>query len=175
VDFDSEYDWNTYTDPKHKAEIKNGKLIFTIYGPIYGARWTFAAPKINRYYLEITAMTTNVCNGSDRYGLIFGTPASKYDEGYLFQLSCDGRFRLGLYDSGGSWTNLIYWTVDSAIQAGPNQTNVIGVLKQGEAIALYVNGKLLRCMSTGNWLGIQPTQPIPEKASLAWRSPRMVI
>lgn len=153
VKFDSKYDWWTYDDdPDHKAEIKNGKLLFTMIKPLGWSVWVFAAPEVTDYYLEITAKTPSDCPGKERYGLIFQTPKSSYTEGYLLQVACSGEFRLGMYD-GSSWDSLIKWTSDPAINAGPDKTNKLGVMKQGKQIAVYINGQLVGKATDDSYTG----------------------
>ena len=141
--FDSTNDWWLYDDdPDHKVEIKNGKLIFAMMNPLGWSVWAFAAPLVEDYYLEISVEAPNVCTDKNLFGLIFQTPEKEYNEGYLLQLACDGNFRLGLYD-GNDWKNLINWGTNPAINAGPNQVNRLGVMKQGKQIGIYINGVLV--------------------------------
>ncbi len=150
-EFNSENDWNTYNNPGDRAEIKNGKLYFTMDSPIYSI-WTFAAPTIENYYLEILATTPAACSGKDRYGLIVQTPKDKYSEGYLLNVSCDGEARFLMYD-GSSNTILIPWTSNAAIKSGPNQTNTIGVKRNGSQFGIYVNGVLIGQVTDNTYTG----------------------
>jgi hypothetical protein len=150
-EFNSDKDWNTYNNPGDRAEIKNGKLYFTMDSPGYSI-WTFAAPWIENYYLEILATTPAACSGKDRYGLIVQTPTDKFNEGYLFNVSCSGEARFLLYD-GSSNTTLIPWTSNPAIKAGPNQTNTIGIKRDGTQFGIYVNGVLIGQVSDNTYTG----------------------
>jgi hypothetical protein len=80
------------------------------------------------------------CTGLDRYGLVFR--AENPNEAYLFGLSCDGNYSLRRWD-GDFFTMVHIWTPNQSINPGPGQTNQIGVLTQGETLAMYVNGQFL--------------------------------
>ena len=150
--FNSDSHWHTYAETDHKAEIKNGKLLFTMINPLGWSIWTFAAPLVENYYLEIIAQTPNDCPGKERYGIIFQTPKNSLNEGYLLQVACNGEFRLGVYD-GSDWDTLIDWGTNSAINAGPNQTNRLGVWKHGNQIAIYINGELVGEVADSSYTG----------------------
>lgn len=151
--FDSTNDWWLYDDdPDHKAEIKNGKLLFTMINPLGYSVWAFASPVVTDYYLEISVEAPNDCTGKNRFGLIFQTPDSKYSEGYLLQLACNGNFRLGVYD-GSDWKTLIAWGANPAINAGPNQVNRLGIMKQGKQIGIYINGILVGEATDNSYTG----------------------
>jgi hypothetical protein len=72
------------------------------------------------------------------YGLFFRGPDTS--RGYLYGLSCDNRYGMYLWtgDSGALLAPL--QTSDSIIQGGENR---IGVLADGDAYSLYVNGIFL--------------------------------
>jgi len=66
------------------------------------------------------------------------------DQGYLYQVRCDGYYRLWKWDGKagekGVATSLIYWKKSSAINAGANKTNRLGVMAKDSKITLYING-----------------------------------
>lgn len=141
-EFNSESDWHTYNGSGDRAEIKNGKLYFTMDSAINYSIWTYAAPRIENYYLEILAETPAACSGRDRYGFIVQTPENSYTEGYLFHVACNGEYRFAVYD-GSSTTTLINWGTNPAINSGPNQVNRLGIMRNGNHFGIYVNGVLL--------------------------------
>ncbi|MFC1936291.1 hypothetical protein ACFLYP_01345 [Chloroflexota bacterium] len=138
--FDQKYYWNEYSTSNYKTEIKSGKLFFTMFEPQFSSSWFLSSPEIEDYYLEVTAKTGDVCEGKDRYGLIFRAPDP--NAGYIFTISCDGNYRLASWEKN-EWKDLINWQEDDAIHTGPNQTNRIGVWVDGKVIKLYVNGVLI--------------------------------
>lgn len=134
-----EWKWNDYDDPGHKAIYKNTELHYTVEDPATSIRWTYGALNIENYYFEVTALSQDKCSGKNRYGIVFGTPSDKYNQGYLFEVSCDGSYRLGVYN-GSKYSALINWTSKGVIKTGPNQANEIGVWFRGKKIVLYING-----------------------------------
>jgi hypothetical protein len=136
--FNSEYPWYTYTSSTDETEIKNGKYYFTFFQSFNWPIWSFAAEEIEDYYVEITIKFQANCAGKDSGGLIFGSPVGENDHGYVYQVSCDGHYRLSSYNGGTDV--MISWHSDPAILTGPDQTNRIGVMVNGDHISLYVNG-----------------------------------
>jgi hypothetical protein len=100
-------------------------------------------------YVEATYKTT-ACNGRDAYGIIFRVPVlSEADRGYIYEISCEGEYRLWKWDgkdgATGKYTGLISWrkpagSAANAINIGDNATNRLGVLIKDDLITVYVNG-----------------------------------
>jgi hypothetical protein len=122
-----------------QATLSDGKLVFSVSQADGTDWWRLTAPKLGDFYLEGTA-TIGPCHGLDRYGLTFRAPS--LTQLYLFGFSCDGRFSLRKWD-GSHFTALEGWTTSSAIQAGPGQTNRLGLMAKGSRLSLYANGSLL--------------------------------
>lgn len=104
--------------------------------------WWFSWPQITNAYLEAT-MNTGTCEGLDAYGLIFRGPPSGVQPttGYIALFSCDGRYTIRRLDSDSpySTTELVGWTISPLINAGSEQTNVMGIKYEGSTITLYAN------------------------------------
>lgn len=147
-----EWKWNDYDDPGHKAVYKGEQLHFSVEDPATSIRWTYGALNIENYYFEVTAFTQDKCSGNNRYGVIFGTPSDKYDRGYLYEVRCDGSFRLGVYN-GSTFSTLINWTSQGAIKTGPTQSNELGVWFKGKKIVLYINGVKVGEVSDDTYTG----------------------
>ena len=96
--------------------------------------------KLKNFYLEFLFMTGNVCSSLDRYGMIVRAPDPS--QGYVFGFSCDGRFRLYIWD-GVNYTPIQEWKSSPLINPGPNQENRMGLYANGSVIKLYANGQLL--------------------------------
>jgi hypothetical protein len=132
--------WRMGEDSFTKAEVEDGAFILT--GRTTSDGWRLTVPTIDDVYLEMTARTGD-CSGTDHYGLFFRVPdKSNPTEGYLFGLSCDGRYQLRQWD-GEEMDVLIPPTMSSAIHAGPDEENRLGVMAEGDRIAVYANGVLL--------------------------------
>jgi hypothetical protein len=138
--FTSATGWNVGEDSFTKAEIKDGKFILT--GLTTADGWRLTWPEFDSAYLEAT-IRTGTCQGSDEYGMMFRVPdIHNPNEGYLFGFTCDGRYFLRTWD-GENMNSLIGATTASAIQAGSDKTNRIGVWAEGNALTLYANGTQL--------------------------------
>lgn len=142
--------WPTGADKYTSINFSDGKLKLAGLTTTDGWRLV-ATEKLANMYLEMTVSTGN-CSGSDRYGFFFRVPnAVDANRGYLYGITCDGNYSLREWDatigSKGQMTNLISWTASSAIQAGSNKTNTIGVMAVGDRMVLYANGVLLKEVS----------------------------
>jgi hypothetical protein len=60
-------------------------------------------------------------------------------QGYLYRLSCDGRYSFRKWDRK-HFTTLVDWTTSPAILKGAGQANRTGVLANGDTYTLYANG-----------------------------------
>ncbi|MGB2894612.1 MAG: hypothetical protein WBB65_00435 [Anaerolineales bacterium] len=121
--------------------MEGGSLVMEVHEGGGYDEWGIAAgADITDFYLEITARMGNECSGIDRYGLIFRAPDPS--KGYIFEFSCDGRFRLYKWD-GEEYTGIQGWKSSSLILSGPNKENRLGVMTDGSDVRLYANGKLL--------------------------------
>jgi hypothetical protein len=138
--------WPTGFDKFTSINFSDGKLKLT--GLTTTDGWRLAlTEELSNVYLEMT-VSTGECSGSDRYGFFFRVPNSfEANRGYLFGISCDGSYSLREWDatagSKGVMTTHVVWTNSSAIQAGSNKTNTIGVMAVGDKLVLYANGVLL--------------------------------
>ena len=138
--FDSASGWNVGDDSFTEVKIEDGKLVMTGLSSADG--WRLTWPEVNDVYLEATTRT-RTCQGSDEYGLMFRAPdVHTADQGYLFGFTCDGRYFLRAWDAT-DMTTLVTSTTSSAIQAGSDKTNRLGVWIEGDQLSLYANGSFL--------------------------------
>ncbi len=131
-----------YENDNTKVTQDNGALVLTgkLANGWMGWSLTFSHPATN-FYIEAT-FTPQQCSGTDLYGLVFRSPST--DAGYFFGVTCDGRYNLHARDfKENTDTTLVELTANSAIQAGSNQTNRLGILANGDKLGLYANGILL--------------------------------
>lgn len=148
MDDPSTWVWPTGSDKYTTGAFGGGYQTVTALTGTDG--WRMANPTgepFTNLYLEATIRTTS-CSGSDHYGLIFRVPVvTEPDQGYLFGFTCDGRYSLRRWNSKvgtkGEMKWLVNWTASSAIAAGANQTNRLGVMMSGSRLLVYANGKLL--------------------------------
>jgi hypothetical protein len=122
-----------------EGRFENNQLLLTSTGP---DGWAVTWPRPENFYLEMTAATSQ-CSGRDRYGLVVRAPEPP-DRGYLFGITCDGRYSLRRWDpDAGRYHIMFNWTESPHINAGSNQTNRVGLKVEGGRFAMYVNGHFL--------------------------------
>ncbi|MEE9513644.1 MAG: hypothetical protein V3V46_06165 [Anaerolineales bacterium] len=137
---DSAGRWYLLSTSNVTFTLDNGSLVMEVHEGGGYDEWGVAAGAVTDFYLEITASTGDQCSGIDRYGLIFRAPDPT--QGYIFEFSCDGRFRLYKWD-GEEYTGIQGWKSSSLILSGPNKENRLGVMTDGSDVKLFANGKLL--------------------------------
>jgi hypothetical protein len=135
--------WPTDTDQYLKVEFKNGYMDMT--GLTSYAGWRLPAlDQQTNHYIELT-VNSGECKEKDSYGIIFRVPVFKEpDQGYLFEVTCDGYLRLwewdGTTEPKGTANVLINWQKSADLKTGTNKTNRLGVMAKGKTIGLYING-----------------------------------
>lgn len=135
-----------YENDNTRVTAENGALVLTGIQSNGWLGWsmTFSHPAQN-FYLEGT-FEPQACSGDDMYGLVFRAPST--DAGYFFGVTCGGKYNLHARDfAANTDTSLIQLTANGAIQSGPNSTNRLGVLANGNTLGLYANGVLLQEIS----------------------------
>ena len=142
--FESGKNWYLYADDHVRFEAKDGRVLMTALKAESWDGFMLTYPDLANFYLQATFITGQICEGLDRYGVVFR--ASKHEDlyvkYYLYGFSCDGRYWLRSFNVG-KVDNLIPWTSSEWILRGPQQTNQLGVLAQGERLVLFANGKRL--------------------------------
>ena len=150
MDSSTTWNWPTGEDDYLDVEFNNGFLQMTGLTSFAGWRLPLIAQQVNSY-IELTA-NSGACQGKDSYGVIFRVPVFKDpNQGYLYEVTCDGYYRLWKWDGNASTkglaTALIPWAQSSLISAGANQTNRLGVMVKGNTYTLYMNGVALASAS----------------------------
>ncbi len=119
-----------------RFSIENGRMRLRAIAAGKGDFWGVAnRPDLEDFYIEARFVNGPVCAGLDRYGLIVRAPEP--DVGYVFNIACNGQFRVYTWD--GSYAQVQGWTANLAINSGPNATNRVGVLAQGDDLTLVIN------------------------------------
>lgn len=140
--FDSAANWPLYDDEHVRFEIGGGLLRMTASNPESWDGWMLTWVDAGDVYLEMSA-TTGDCGGLDRYGLMLRSSSTdKGFVGYLFGLSCNGRYSLRIWN-GEAYRTLVAWTQSDRIIQGARATNRIGIWAEGSHLRLYANGNLL--------------------------------
>jgi hypothetical protein len=136
--------WSTGADDFTDAAFRDDSLYITALTGTDGWRLATMPTSLVNFYAEVSG-AFEACSGSDHFGLIVRVPErSPADRGYLFGISCDGKYTFiewdGSVEPTGLWTSHINWTANSAIISGEKQTNRVGVMATGSLLELYVNG-----------------------------------
>ena len=138
--FSTGSNWTLGADSYTRAEVEDGTLLFTGLTTMDG--WRLTWPEIEDFYLEAD-LNSGDCEGNDHYGLIFRVPdRHAADEGYLLGFTCDGRYWLRHWGDE-KMTTLIPLTSSTAIVAGAQRNNRMGVMADGNQLTLYANGQKL--------------------------------
>ena len=137
--FENDTNWAVYADENALFEVRDNQMVMVSYNANYWNWWALTPPTIEVFYLEAEG-ASGACAGRDRWGLFFRAP--DYTRGYLFGLSCDGRYALWIFD-GAREVYLVEWTDSPHILEGADQTNRIGVKADGNRLSLYANGHFL--------------------------------
>ena len=137
---DTSQTWGQFDDEQATVEMKPDELVLTANKANSFDVWSMSYPVLEDFYLEITGTSGDMCGGKDRYGPIVRAPDN--NQGYLYQISCDGMFTLRKWD-GVAYTDLISWTPSPHIVPGPNQTHRVGIMAEGTNLSVYINGFLL--------------------------------
>jgi outer membrane protein assembly factor BamE (lipoprotein component of BamABCDE complex) len=138
---DSNKRWYLLSTDNAEFKMESSALVMTVFSAGGYDEWGVAAGADQTdFYLEVTAKTGGKCSGKDRYGVIFRVPDPS--EGYIFEFSCDGRFRLYEWD-GENYSELQGWKSNSAILTGPSKENRLGLMVAGDQATLYANDQQL--------------------------------
>ena len=135
--------WPTGADDYTSATFRDERMYVTALTGTDG--WRLATlPSLEDFYAEVSG-AFEACSGTDHFGLIVRIPErNPADRGYLFGISCDGRYSFSEWDGSveprGLWTTHINWTAHPAVVQGAGQTNRVGVMATGNLFELYVNG-----------------------------------
>lgn len=146
MDDSKTWNWPTGVQDYTAINFKDGYMVLTGLKTTAGWRLPVTAGSTD-VYIEMT-VKTGECTGKDNYGIIFRIPVfQEADRGYIFAVSCDGKYRFTVWDGkegeNGHGDRLIDWRSSPYILTGSNQINRVGVMTIGDRFYLYVNGYLL--------------------------------
>jgi hypothetical protein len=137
---DNGNNWLTDNDAYTKIKF-DGYMKLTAITDLDGWRLSWPAP--DNFYLE-GKFQTPACSGTDHYGLMFRTPKNAgASQGYLFGITCDGKYSLRLWDDP-DMTVLVGWTGSDKIHKGEDVVNTLGVMAKGDTLTFYINGSEVR-------------------------------
>lgn len=134
-DFSDPSMWTLGQTDTSSAAIGNNKLSLVLNQPggyLFSLRME---PILDDFYLEITT-NTNLCRGTDQYGLLLRVTASL--EFYRYSLSCDGQVRLDKYFQGRA-SSPQPWTMSGSVPPGAPSMSRLGVWAKDKELLFYVN------------------------------------
>ena len=130
-----------YDDEQTSFRIENGALILTSKNASGFHGWRTGGPiTADNAYVE-GRFEIGSCFSEDRYGLVFRSP--DFIEGYIFLVSCDGRYELDTWENESFTTLLSGQAPSQGLLTGSNQVNRLGVLALDDRLAVYINGVLV--------------------------------
>ena len=137
--FDSAGPWAVGDTADSNVAVSGGALTY-----IQKTPGTFSYRIIGRqgndFRAEVNTALPKGCGSGDKLGLMFRIlDASNY---YVFQIDCDGRYRLMRF-VGGAGTALIDWSPSFAIKRGVNAANTLQAETKGNSLTVFVNGERL--------------------------------
>ena len=155
MDSATKWSWPSGQDDYLKVVFNNSKMEMTGLTNFAGWRLPLISQQVNTY-IELTA-DSGSCTGKDSYGIIFRVPVLKDPtQGYLYEVTCDGYYRLWKWDgevsTNGQATVLVPWSQSSLINAGANQSNRLGVKVVDKTYTLYMNGVELASASDTSFM-----------------------
>ena len=150
---DNDNYWPTGADEFTDIAFVDGSMRLTGLTTTDGWRMTY--PELKNFYIEAVFQVMD-CSGADRYGLIARVPVlNTPDRGYLYGFTCDGKVSLRRWNASvgtkGEMVNLKEWSTSSAINAGPSQTNRMGLMAVGDRLILYANGQKIGEVQDGTF------------------------
>jgi hypothetical protein len=152
--FESQGPWSVGDAADSSVTVTGGTLTYIQKNP-----GSFSVRIISRladdFYAEVGVTPPNNCGTLDKYGFVFR--AQDVASYYVFQIDCDGRYRLLRF--GVTAANpIIDWTVSTAIVRGNRAFNTLGVQAKGTATdSAYLSGRF------GLWVGANVTRDLTMK------------
>lgn len=142
-DFSQRFTWFEFDEEDNATIVwEDGRLRATDNQADGFLWWSTSARQGSDLYVEVTVAVGD-CAGKDAYGLAVRVGGANYDQGYTFEVACDGTYRLRRFVSEQAPSILRNWTASEHIQSGPNVTNVIGLVADGADLYPVVNGRPL--------------------------------
>jgi len=143
-DFSKRFTWFEFSDPESATVVwDDGRLRVTDHVTDGILWWTTTAVVAEDSYAEIMVQTS-ACSGKDAYGMGIRVGGDNIDRGYTLEISCDGAWRVRKFIAFDEIPAvLLNWTESDLINTGPDATNQIGFLADGDQLFVFINGVLL--------------------------------
>ncbi len=140
-DISQRFTWFEFSDPESATVIwDDGRLRVTDHLTDGILWWTTTALSAEDSYVEITVQITS-CSGKDAYGMGIRVGGDNIDRGYTLEISCDGAWRVRKFTAFDEIPAVLRdWTESDLINTGPDVSNQIGFMADGDQIFAFVNG-----------------------------------
>jgi hypothetical protein len=140
-DFSQRFTWFEFSDPESATVIwDDDRLRVTDHVTDGILWWTTTAVSAEDSYVEFTAQSSS-CSGKDAYGMGIRVGGDNIDRGYTLEISCDGAWRVRKFTAFDEIPAVLRdWTESDLINAGPDVSNQIGFMADGDQIFAFVNG-----------------------------------
>jgi serine/threonine protein phosphatase PrpC len=103
--------------------------------------WSFTEINEGNFYVELE-VEMGECIGKDAFAIMVRVDNDK-SQGYAVEFSCDGNFRVRLWESDDEPPLLQDWEASSEINQGSNSNNRVGILADDEILSIVANGKFI--------------------------------
>lgn len=140
--FETAENWPLYSNDQVEFSLGEGQLEMKALKADFTDWWVLTWPQAEDFYLEVVGGLKE-CSGRDEFGLV--VRSTKQDEvwvGYLFAVTCDGRYALRSWN-GETFDHLVGLTESDLVAAGSEQTHRLGVRAEGTKLELFINGEKL--------------------------------
>jgi len=143
-DFSQPFKWFVgYEDNTVSLTQTNGKLIAVDKMADSYLTWSTTNVTAGNVYAEVTADIA-ACSARDASGLALRIGGEAYDRGYALEFSCDGAYRIRKFiNIDTPPKTLVDWTPAEGIRKGPNASNRIGFLANGNKLSVFANNTLV--------------------------------
>jgi hypothetical protein len=140
-DFSQRFTWFEFSDPESATVLwDDGRLRVTDHVADGILWWTTTAVATEDSYAEIMAQSSS-CSGKDAYGMGIRVGGDNIDRGYTLEISCDGAWRVRKFTAFDEIPAVLRdWTESDQIDTGPDASNQIGFMADGDQLFAFVNG-----------------------------------
>jgi len=138
--FQARYTWGELADPGATNVWDDGRLKTSDLQADPFIWWSTTTSDANSgdFFAEVTA-DIQACAGKDAAGFSGRLSGENLNSGYALEVSCDGHYRLRKFTEG-TVVVLRDWSSAEAIHKGPNASNRLGLLVDGDRITPFANG-----------------------------------
>jgi hypothetical protein len=140
-DFSQRFTWFEFSDPESASVVwDDGRLRVTDHVTDGILWWTTTAVATEDSYAEIMVQVSS-CSGKDAYGMGIRVGGDNIDRGYTLEISCDGAWRVRKFTAFDEIPAVLRdWTGSDLINTGPDVSNQIGFMANGDQLFTFVNG-----------------------------------